>query len=46
MRTLICDGIEDFIVVGGWHFFLGVEVFFLIWILLISPKRDRQVMPL
>ena len=27
MRTLICEGIETFIVVEGWPLFLGVEVF-------------------
>ena len=27
MRTSIYDGIEAFIVVGGWPLFLGVEVF-------------------
>ena len=27
MRTLICEGIEAFIVVEGWPLFLGEEVF-------------------
>ena len=27
MRTLICEGIEVFIVIEGWPLFLGVEVF-------------------
>ena len=27
MRTLICEGIGDFIVVEDWPLFLGVEVF-------------------
>ena len=27
MRTSICEGIGAFIVVEGWHLFLGVEVF-------------------
>ena len=29
MHTSICDGIEAFIVVGGWPLFFEVEVFFL-----------------
>ena len=27
MRTLICEGIGAFIVVGGWPLFLDLEVF-------------------
>ena len=42
MRILICEGIWAFIVVEGWHLFLGIEVFFLTEILLNSPKRDGQ----
>ena len=45
MRTLICEGIEAFIVVASRFFLLGVEVFSLWDSTLSNPKRDGQTFP-
>ena len=45
MRTLICKGIEAFIVVESRLFLLEVEVFSLWDSTLSNPKRDGQTFP-
>ena len=45
MCTLICKGIEAFIVVKSQFSLLGVEVFFLWDSTLSNPKRDGQTFP-
>ena len=45
MRTLICEGIEAFIVEENQLPFLGLEVFSLWDSSFNNPKRDGQVFP-
>ena len=45
MRTLVCEGIEAFIVVENRFPFLGLEVFSLWDSSFNNPKRDGQVFP-
>ena len=45
MRTLVCEGIEVFIVVENQLPFLGLEVFFLWDSSFNNLKRDGQVFP-
>ena len=45
MRTLICEGIEAFIVEESRLLFLGLEVFSLWDSSSNNPKRDGQIFP-
>ena len=45
MRTLICEGIEAFIVEESQFFFLGLEVFSFWDSSFSHPKRDGQIFP-
>ena len=45
MRTLICEGIEAFIVEESRLLFLGLEIFSLWDSTLSNPKRDGQAFP-
>ena len=45
MRTSICEGIGAFIVVEGWHLFLGAEVFSLWDSTWIVPNVINKIFP-